>query len=452
MKYATILFFAVIVSVTAAPAALSQSPQLSRISSDPFTDPNSQHETAVEPDSFAYGQTIVATSMSGRFFSGGGANGIGWATSSDGGNTWVQGMLPNLTKSNGGTFDRVTDPVVAYDAAHQTWLISASAVTFEASSVRTFVTVSRSQDGVQWSSPIVVAELDNDKEWIVCDNGLASPFRGNCYLEWTTFSPNKIQLSLSRDGGATWSPVQVTGKPRAEIAGQTLVQPNGTVIMPLVDWSGDNSVQVIRSTDGGATWKGLATGLRIKHRETQFVRGGDDTFVSAEIDGAGTLYVAWSDCRFRKNCSSNDIVFATTADGIHWSPVQRVPIDGVASGVDHLIPGIGVDVLTSGPSARIGLAFYRMNAGCSFSDCRLEAAFVSSIDAGLHWSEPTPLGDPMLLDWISNTNRGRFVGDYISTSFTADGCAHPVVSIGVEPAGSQFNQAIFTPTGGLALN
>jgi hypothetical protein len=261
-----------------------------------------------------------------------------------------------------------------------------------------------------------------------------------------------VQLSVSHDGGATWGPVQVPGKPRAEIAGQTLVQPDGTVLMPLVDWSADNSIQVLRSVDGGATWKGLPTGVRIKHRDTPYIRGGSYQYVSAEIDGSGLVFVVWSDCRFRSNCSSNDIVFATTADGIHWSPVQRVPIDGLASGVDHLIPGIGVDVATSGGGAHVGLAYYQVQAGCAFADCRLQAAFVSSGDGGGHWSAPTPLGSAMPLAWIADTNRGRFIGDYISTSFTSDGRAHPVVSIGSEPSGAAFNQAIFTPTGGLPVN
>lgn len=49
----------------ASAVAAGPSPALSRISSDPFTDPASQHETSVEPDSFAYGQTTVVASMSG---------------------------------------------------------------------------------------------------------------------------------------------------------------------------------------------------------------------------------------------------------------------------------------------------------------------------------------------------------------------------------------------------
>ena len=36
----------------------------------------------------------------------------------------------------------------------------------------------------------------------------------------------------------------------------------------------------------------------------------------------------------------------------------------------------------------------------------------------------------MSLTWIANTNQGRMVGDYISTSFTGDGKAHPVFAIG----------------------
>ena len=34
----------------------------------------------------------------------------------------------------------------------------------------------------------------------------------------------------------------------------------------------------------------------------------------------------------------------------------------------------------------------------------------------------------MRVTWIANTNQGRMVGDYTSTSFTGDGKAHPVFS------------------------
>ena len=57
---------------------------LTRIFTDPFTNSTSQHATAVEPDTFAFGSTIVAVTQSGRFFDGGSSD-IGFATSSNGG-------------------------------------------------------------------------------------------------------------------------------------------------------------------------------------------------------------------------------------------------------------------------------------------------------------------------------------------------------------------------------
>ena len=54
---------------------------LLQLSSDTFTNPDSQHATEVEPDTFAFGSTIVSAFQVGRFFNGG-ASDIGFATSS----------------------------------------------------------------------------------------------------------------------------------------------------------------------------------------------------------------------------------------------------------------------------------------------------------------------------------------------------------------------------------
>jgi hypothetical protein len=50
----------------------------------------------------------------------------------------------------------------------------------------------------------------------------------------------------------------------------------------------------------------------------------------------------------------------------------------------------------------------------------------------------------MNISWIANTNQGRMVGDYISTSFTGDGKAHPVFSLAKAPTGSVFSQRLST--------
>ena len=74
---------------------------------------------------------------------------------------------------------------------------------------------------------------------------------------------------------------------------------------------------------------------------------------SAEIDSTGTVCVAWSDCRFRRACGTNDIVLSHSLNstGTSWSSVSRVPIDGTNSGIDHFIPGLAVNKATSGSSA-----------------------------------------------------------------------------------------------------
>src|SRR5579863_798463 len=70
--------------------------QLTRISSDPYTNSTSNHKTEVEPDTFAFGHTIVSAFQVGRFFDGGASN-IGFATSTNAGETWTHGFLPSST-------------------------------------------------------------------------------------------------------------------------------------------------------------------------------------------------------------------------------------------------------------------------------------------------------------------------------------------------------------------
>src|SRR5215204_3895079 len=134
---------------------------LTHVVGDQFVNPESQHVTAVEPDTFAFGSQLVVAAQSGRYFNGG-ASGTGWGTLGGFG-----GELPGLTDNalaaggtNGGSADRATDPVVAYDAAHNVWMVSSLLLEEGASGAvgATDVVVSRSTDGgATWSGPVTVA-------------------------------------------------------------------------------------------------------------------------------------------------------------------------------------------------------------------------------------------------------------------------------------------------------
>ena len=145
-----------------------------RLSVDTSTNPQSQHETAVEPADAAWGTTVVATYQLGRF-AGGGASNIGFAVSNDSGRTWKRGVLPGVTgeSSPPGPESAASDPTVAYDAAHAVWLIGT--LTLEHGGSR--VMVAHSSDGLHWSLPVTAASgPELDKDWLTCDNGTASPF------------------------------------------------------------------------------------------------------------------------------------------------------------------------------------------------------------------------------------------------------------------------------------
>jgi hypothetical protein len=448
----------VVVAVLATAGAASVT--LTRVSADPFTNTSSQHATEVEPDTFAFGSTVVAAYQVGRFFDGGGSD-IGYARSTDGGATWdTSSFLPGLTFNAGdfadpsSPYERVSDASVAYDALHDTWMISSIPLLPSTLAVPT-VFVSLSTDGgATFGNPVSIPpparRPDLDKNWTVCDNHAASTFYGNCYTEFDNFGENDVEyMSVSSDGGQTWSnPVSPAGKVKG-LGGQPVVQPDGTVIVPFESLKG--VIGAFTSSDGGATWGKAATVSRISfHGNSGGLR--TSPLPSAEIDGAGNVYVAWEDCRFEPKCEANDIVLSSSADGETWSPVVRVPIDPVGSGADHFIPGLGVDPATSGSGAHLALTYYYYpNAACTPATCELDAGYVSSPDGGASWSAPTQLAGPMSLADIAATSQGPMVGDYISSSFNGDGTVATMLAVGNQHTASAFDEGMWAPSAPLEI-
>jgi hypothetical protein len=403
------------------------------IARDRYRSP-AQHASIAEPDTFAWGNTVVAAFQSGRFRDGGAVN-TGWATSRDGGRTWRSGVLPSLTEASvpAGPWERASDPVVAYDAVHGTWLIASLALRPANAAA---VVVSRSPDGISWSAPITVIEapwqpnLLLDKEWIVCDNGAASPHRGSCYATYSDFRTLRLEFQASRDGGVTWS--GQVGSPdnagRGSIVGrwapapQPVVQPDGDLIVPYYD---EDRVAAIRSADGGRSFSASVTVAPTQFRPTPGLRA--PPLPSAEVDGAGTIYVAWPDCG--RPCARNALVVASSADGITWSAPTRL---GRAA-VDSVIPGLAADPARAG---RLALAYYESRGGSS-----LDVAFVTSTDGGRRWTAPRRLNaQTMRYPWAAQAG-GVMVGDYISTSFVGAN-AVPVFALAGQP-GNLLNQPLF---------
>jgi hypothetical protein len=402
-----------------------------RLSVDPSTNSSSQHETAVEPDAFASGSTVVATYQVGRFATGGASN-IGFAVSRDAGRTWQRGLLPSLTVESNppGPEHAASDPAVTFDAVHGFWLITT--LTLEQGGTR--VQVSRSTDAAHWSPPVTVASGPAlDKEWIACDGGASSSFRGRCYDMYTDDAKNQVSSQSSDDGGLTWSaPVRVGG----DLVGvQPAVLGDGTVVTVAGSFDRRGTTGTIegaRSTDGGLTFTPFTVST------LQAAPGAPLRAISLPtlaLDGSGRIYVAWTDCRFRASCTANDVAFSTSTDGLTWSPPTRIPV-ALGSTSSALVVGLGADPTRGG---RLGLVYAYFTSSCA---CQLGVASVQSGDGGATWTKPLRLDAvPVQMPWLPESS-GRMVGDYFAMPFAGDRVV-PVFALAVAPTGARLYEAVF---------
>jgi hypothetical protein len=403
-----------------------------QISADPYHNAGSAHMTEVEPDSFTWRRTTVATFQVGRFFNGGASN-IGFSVSRDSGHSWSDGVLPNTTRVSGGPYDRASDPTVAYDARHRVWMISYLGIDtagHPAAPAHVDVLVSRSTDGgLHWGDPVAV-RLGSprsflDKNWTTCDNTPSSRFYGHCYTEWDDNAAhpfNLLSMSTSVDGGATWRAPKHTADLAQGLGGQPVVQPSGRVVVPILSFPDElhANIGAFVSTDGGATWGPMhkVSGLHT-FTERGFVRNPD--LPSAEVDASGRVFVVFYDCRFETGCSANDIVITWSDNGVDWSPVARLPTGPVGVGADEFTPSIGAGKATSDGAGQLAVQYYSFaDAACATRSCKLEVDVVSSTDGGSTWTQPLRLAGPFRLVWLPLTTQGYMYGDYTSTTVPLD--------------------------------
>src|SRR5258708_19285883 len=165
-------------------------------------------------------------------------------------------------------------------------------------------------------------------------------------------------MSTSTDGGQTWGAAQTTASHDHAIGGQPLVQPGGTVIVPIEGFASRNGdILSFVSTNGGASWSKAVIVAKVAfHAPAGGIRAG--ILPTAEIDGSGRVYVVWPDCHFEAGCTANDLVLSTSTDGTNWSTMPRIPLYPIVSALAHSIPRLALDKSTADGTAHLVVTFY----------------------------------------------------------------------------------------------
>ncbi|MGI9092763.1 MAG: sialidase family protein [Mycobacteriales bacterium] len=407
------------------------------------TAPTSEADTVVEPDvgvSPRNADVAVAAAHDSRFANGG-AVGITYAWTHDGGKSWQHRPVPKLTTATGGRFDRASDPVVAFGPDGTAYL---STLLINVHGCRSAVAVSRSTDaGVTFAAPVLVQQsgscsYSDDKNWLVVDNGAASPHRGRLYQFWTPFIETKTYASspqavrFSDDHGRTWSKTYyVSGVRHGTQNSQPMILADGTLVDTFYDFGtgtqaphpdvvgrGDSPgaapsvvdpsgpIYAARSRDGGKTW---VEDAEVTNAGGGYAPGVRCCLFGADVDATtGRMYVVYNGGGGGGN--TDPVELSSSVDGRYWSAPVRVSTGDVAG-----VQRVNVDVVARGGRVYVS---YGTRTRPRDDGGVVEQQLSVSTNHGLSFHAPISIGPVSVLKYAARAG-GYFPGDYIGSAITA---------------------------------
>ena len=394
-------------------------------------------DTAAEPSFVvnpANPMNLIAGWQQNRW-STGGAQGLNFAASFDGGTTWTPSSAA-FSRCTGGASGTAGD----YARASDVWLtaspsgavyalsLSFSGGTLAAGSSSAMVVAQSLDGGRSWSAPVALIQ---DGDQFFDDKGsITADFTDSNYVYavWdrlTGPSAGPSYFAVTADAGVTWAAARSIydpGSANQTLGNQIVVLP-GDVLLDVfteIDTAGAQTValaRLVRSLDHGTTWSSPPITIAelepvgtVDPRTGQGVRDGSD-IVSVSVAPGGIVYVAWQDSRFAGGAHDGIALTHSTDGGTTWAAPLEVNAD---ASVQAFTPTVHVEA-----SGAIAVTYYdlRNDAFAPFGSLLADAWMVTSSD-GTTFQE-RHLSGPFDLDLAPNAN-GLFLGDYEALSSATD--------------------------------
>ena len=261
--------------------------------------------------------------------------------------------------------------------------------------------------GTTWSRPVSV----HDRPGCADKESMASDGRANVYLVYHDIedSSASIVLTMSRDGGISWSPTTVVARTAGEVylAPSVAATPDGHVYVAW--WSlPDDNLKVASSRDFGTTW-GAARRVNPVPGSLPAARVGSSQssyslfppFPSLAVSTAGAVFVAWPDY----TTDNWDVLSSRSDDdGATWSAPTRISDESVGN---QWMVSLGID-------SRDVLHAAWFDSRSNNTDVR----YATSSDRGQTWSASFRV--------TTEATPGAFnrLGDYLGLAVARDGTAH----------------------------
>lgn len=293
----------------------SGSSPVNRLVNDRAGDANNsgQSETSI----VAWRNYVVAAWNDGQGYIAGGGDGQGYATSVDGGVTWVdRGNLPPIPGFP--SFRWASDPSLAVDEKTGEFFYAGLCDPNLSTNGIGVVKGTFTGSTFAWQTPAFVRSVSNstdglDKEWIVADS-----LTGNLYVSYTRFFDagaagvlSEINFQRSIDGGLSWSPaIKVSLADPLEdgwVQGsRPIVSPDGTVLVEYyrIGQIDADDYRVARSTNAGVSFGVPVTAVTFYSNfgtgAPGFNRDIGINFASAAVDRStgphrGRYYLSWAE-------------------------------------------------------------------------------------------------------------------------------------------------------------